>query len=89
MTGNNMEHLVKQALAKFSEIAPKEDTVVEVTKKYAPLVKGMAKVIPVAEQGHIVLYTKDRRVRLDGSVANLIEANVSAIKTELLRSMQA
>lgn len=84
----HMDELLKNALKRFKDVAPGEGFTVEITKKYAPLVKGAAKVVPVKDDGHIVLYTSDRKVVLDSSADTVVESNIPGIKSMLIKSME-
>jgi vacuolar-type H+-ATPase subunit E/Vma4 len=80
--------LFKEALKKAQDVAPASDLVVQVNKKDEHFVKGTGAQIEHANISGLVIYTKDRSVKIDATLGRLIDSSVEDAMTIIMSEIR-
>ncbi len=82
----HQKELILSAIASFSELVPKEKTIIEISKKYADLAKGFSRK-KITNIDGVSLSSEDESITLVAGSSELIDSNLDKLKSSIARTL--
>ena len=85
-SNKHQKELILSAIASFSELVPKDKTIIEISKKYADLARGFSNK-KISNIDGVSLSSEDESITLIAGSSELIDSNIDKLKSSIARNL--